>query len=73
MTVPFLKTIADALNKLSQTGTKIFYIHGNRDFLIGKRYAKQSSMILLPEDLYDRSYTVNMSLSCTAIPYVLAI
>lgn len=46
---PFLKTIADALTKLSQTGTKIYYIHGNRDFLIGKRYAKQANMKLLPE------------------------
>ena len=59
---PFLVTIADALNKLSQTGTKIFYIHGNRDFLIGKRYAKQSSMILLPEiytiDLYGQHVVI---------------
>jgi UDP-2,3-diacylglucosamine hydrolase len=46
---PFLKTIADALTKLSQTGTKIYYIHGNRDFLIGKRYAKKANMKLLPE------------------------
>lgn len=28
---------------------KIYYLHGNRDFMLGKRYAKQSSMQLLPE------------------------
>ncbi len=59
---PFLKTIADALTKLSQTGTKIYYIHGNRDFLIGKRYAKQASMQLLPEvdtiDLYGQHVVI---------------
>lgn len=59
---PFLKTIADALTKLSQSGTIIYYIHGNRDFLIGKRYAKQASMQLLPEvdtiDLYGRHVVI---------------
>ena len=59
---PFLKTIADALTKLSQTGTKIYYIHGNRDFLIGKRYAKQAKMKLLPEvdtiDLYGQHVVI---------------
>lgn len=59
---PFLKTIADALTTLSQTGTKIYYIHGNRDFLIGKRYAKQACMKLLPEvdtiDLYGRHVVI---------------
>ncbi len=59
---PFLKTIADALTKLSQSGTIIYYIHGNRDFLIGKRYAKQASMQLLSEvdtiDLYGRHVVI---------------
>ena len=59
---PFLKTIADALTKLDKSGTKIYYIHGNRDFLIGKRYAKQASMQLLPEidtiDLYGQHVVI---------------
>ena len=46
---PYLKTIADALTKLSQIGTKIYFIHGNRDFLLGKSYAKKAKMQLLPE------------------------
>jgi len=59
---PYLKTIADALTELSQTGTKIYYIHGNRDFLLGKRFAKLAKMSLLPEvetiDLYGRHVVI---------------
>jgi UDP-2,3-diacylglucosamine hydrolase len=46
---PFLITIADALTTLNDSGTKIYFIHGNRDFLLGKRFAKQSHITLLPE------------------------
>ena len=53
---PFTASIAAALLQLSQQGTEIFYIHGNRDFLLGKKYAKKSGMRLLTEieliDLY---------------------
>jgi len=50
----FLTTIAAALTTLSSLGTTVYYIHGNRDFLLGQRFAKKSSMILLPEvDLID--------------------
>lgn len=52
----YLKEVAQAIYKLSKTGTQIYYIHGNRDFLLGERYAKQAGMTLLPEvdtmDLY---------------------
>ena len=52
----YLKTISKALSTLASFGTKVYYIHGNRDFLLGKAYAKQASMTLLPEvdaiDLY---------------------
>ena len=45
----FVATIANALTTLSNFGVKIYYIHGNRDFLLGQRFAQKSSMILLPE------------------------
>lgn len=45
----FVATIANALTTLSNFGAKIYYIHGNRDFLLGQRFAQKSSMILLPE------------------------
>ncbi|TYK66447.1 UDP-2,3-diacylglucosamine diphosphatase [Colwellia echini] len=46
---PYLKVIANALMAVRKSGTDIYYIHGNRDFLLGKRYAKQAGMTLLPE------------------------
>lgn len=46
---PFLVTIARALSSLSNSGTQVYFIHGNRDFLLGKRYAEKSRIILLPE------------------------
>lgn len=53
---PFPTFIASQIKALSDSGVPVYYIHGNRDFTIGKRYAKQSGMILLPEakvvDLY---------------------
>ena len=59
---PYLKTIADALTKLSQIGTKIYFIHGNRDFLLGKSYAKKANMQLLPEidtiELYGQTVVI---------------
>ncbi|WP_115718289.1 UDP-2,3-diacylglucosamine diphosphatase [Gallaecimonas mangrovi] len=43
-------------------GVAQFFVHGNRDFLIGKRFAKAAGMTLLPEtaviDLYGTSALV---------------
>ena len=59
---PYLVTIAKALTTLSSFGTKIYYIHGNRDFLLGKKYAKESAMTILPEidliDLYGQKVVI---------------
>lgn len=44
----FQQIIAQQLQALSQT-TPVFFQHGNRDFLLGKRYAQQSGLTLLPE------------------------
>jgi len=44
-----VQIIADTLFKLSQRDTKIFFIHGNRDFLLGEKYAKRCGMTLLDE------------------------
>lgn len=54
----FVKTVSSALFVLSSKGTTIFYIQGNRDFLLGKKYAKKSGMTLLSDieliDLYGK-------------------
>jgi UDP-2,3-diacylglucosamine hydrolase len=58
----YLTKIANALSTLSALGTTIYYIHGNRDFLLGHRFAKKSAMILLPEidliELYGKSVVI---------------
>ena len=40
----------------------LFYIHGNRDFLLGERFAKKSAITLLPEvdliDLYGQEVVI---------------
>ncbi|GAA6173602.1 UDP-2,3-diacylglucosamine diphosphatase [Colwellia sp. KU-HH00111] len=58
----YLVTIANALTTLSGFGTKIYYIHGNRDFLLGQGFAKKSAMILLPEvdliQLYEKDMVI---------------
>lgn len=46
---PFVAKIAKALKTLSLSGTEIYFIHGNRDFLLGKKYAQKAGMQLLPE------------------------
>jgi UDP-2,3-diacylglucosamine hydrolase len=55
---PFVVEVANALKAVNSLGTNIYFIHGNRDFLLGKRYAKSCGMQLLPEtdmiDLYGK-------------------
>lgn len=53
------KEIKTALQALTQAGTALFFMHGNRDFLIGEQFAEETGGTLLPEgcviDLYGRS------------------
>lgn len=48
--------VATALRTLSDQGTQVFLMHGNRDFLIGDDYCQQAGATLLPDpvvvDLY---------------------
>ena len=50
------QTVAHELNQLNQQGIAIYFMHGNRDFLLGKHYAQKAGMSLLEEsvviDLY---------------------
>jgi UDP-2,3-diacylglucosamine hydrolase len=50
--------VSDKLRKLSNTGVAIYFVHGNRDFMIGTKFAKRSGCKLLPEhcaiDLYGK-------------------
>ena len=42
-------TVADALAALHALGVPSFFIHGNRDFLLGDAYARRARMTLLPD------------------------
>ncbi len=46
---PFQEGIARALRKLSDTGTRIFLMHGNRDFLIGRAFCRAAGCTLLKD------------------------
>jgi UDP-2,3-diacylglucosamine hydrolase len=41
--------VADGLARLHARGVPCFYIHGNRDFLLGDAYARRACMTLLPD------------------------
>ncbi|GKX44066.1 UDP-2,3-diacylglucosamine diphosphatase [Pectobacterium carotovorum] len=59
---PLHATVATELYALHQRGIPCYFVHGNRDFLIGKRFAKQSGMTLLPTetvlDLYSQKILI---------------
>ncbi|WP_212631645.1 UDP-2,3-diacylglucosamine diphosphatase [Pseudomonas sp. KB-10] len=46
---PFQHEIAGALRTLSNAGTRIYLMHGNRDFLIGKRFCREAGCTLLSD------------------------
>lgn len=47
---PLHREIATALRDLTASGVPCYFIHGNRDFLIGKRFAQECGMTLLPQE-----------------------
>lgn len=47
---PLHREIASALHDLTNSGVPCYFIHGNRDFLIGKRFAQECGMTLLPQE-----------------------
>ena len=59
---PLHREIAAAIKTLVDSGVPCFFIHGNRDFLLGKRYARDCGMTLLAEetvlDLYGRNILI---------------
>ncbi|HEV8645265.1 MAG TPA: UDP-2,3-diacylglucosamine diphosphatase [Burkholderiales bacterium] len=46
---PFNREVADAFRALADRGVRLSFIHGNRDFLIGSRFARESGMQLLSD------------------------
>jgi UDP-2,3-diacylglucosamine hydrolase len=61
-TTDFSTAVANAIASVGQV-IPVYFIHGNRDFAIGKKYAKKCHMQLLPEqyviDLYGRKTLIS--------------
>lgn len=55
---PLIEQVKTAIKNLTTSGVKCYFICGNRDFLIGKRFAKETGMEILPDyqliDLYGK-------------------
>lgn len=47
---PTAQQVAKALSALHTSGVSCYFMHGNRDFLLGETYAKLSGVELLPEE-----------------------
>lgn len=61
---PTLEPVFNSLKQLSDQGCKIFFQHGNRDFLVGEAFAKSINASLLPEEL-----TVDLPVGKTVISH----
>lgn len=46
---PLAQDVAAALKPIADAGCALFFMHGNRDFLLGSDYAERCGMSLLPE------------------------
>ena len=55
----FNQDIAAAFKSLSENGIPVYFIHGNRDFLLGKKFARRAGMTLLPEQEVVNLYGTN--------------
>jgi UDP-2,3-diacylglucosamine hydrolase len=44
---PFADEVKNRLRLLGETGGAVYFMHGNRDFLIGDRFASESGCRLL--------------------------
>jgi len=67
---PLHQTVANALTELHQHNVPCYFIHGNRDFLLGKKFAMMSHMTLLPEqkiiDIYgQKTLILHGDILCT--------
>lgn len=49
LAAPMPAAVAAALKKLGTGGTRVYFMHGNRDFLIGPRFAEAAGLELLPD------------------------
>ncbi|NZA27612.1 UDP-2,3-diacylglucosamine diphosphatase [Luteimonas sp. SJ-92] len=41
--------VAERLKRLADAGVPVYFMHGNRDFMLGREYARRAGMTLLPD------------------------
>ena len=46
---PLNQSVAEAFAALAANGTRLHFMHGNRDFLVGREFAKRAGATLLPD------------------------
>jgi UDP-2,3-diacylglucosamine hydrolase len=67
---PEYRHVVAALRALAGSGTRLYFMHGNRDFLVGERFCAESGCVLLGEhavvDLHgERVLLMHGDLLCT--------
>ena len=55
-TTPLAQEVKSALRAFTDNGPATFFIHGNRDFLIGQTFAEETGITILPDP-----YTLNIN------------
>jgi UDP-2,3-diacylglucosamine hydrolase len=68
---PAAREVITALRALTDSGVPVYFMHGNRDFLIGPRFASETGCTLLPDgtvvDLHgERVLLMHGDVLCTA-------
>ena len=51
---PLARRVADALGELSRHGVRVAFMHGNRDFLVGRRFCAASGARLLEDPAVEK-------------------
>ena len=55
--------VMQKINQATRNGLEISFIHGNRDFLCGQKFAKQSNLTLLPDPFFLNFFDLKIALS----------
>jgi UDP-2,3-diacylglucosamine hydrolase len=55
--------VMQKINNATRNGLEIFFMHGNRDFLCGQKFAEQSNLTLLPDPFFLNFFNLKIALS----------
>jgi UDP-2,3-diacylglucosamine hydrolase len=60
---PYNRRVVDALRQASDAGAEVFWMAGNRDFLVGEKFAEAAGLTLLPDPFVARIAGHNIALA----------